>query len=163
MQILLLISILLEIWISAVISTLIWIKYTIMISEMETQNLLIVRWIIPVFIRWILFNIILCCMIRRESWKREPLQRWNILVWTMETKGFFSFEIIINVSVSLFFFIWMPMSWVYGHYKFVILSARGPSSSKDGPRAERVISPRFDYTLAQRLPYNLNTNARLRF
>ena len=33
--------------------------------------------------------------------------------------GFFQFEIIINVSVSSFWFIWIPMLWVYGHYKYV--------------------------------------------
>ena len=33
-------------------------------------------------------------------------------------KGFFQFEIIINVSVSSFRFIWIPMLWVYGHYKY---------------------------------------------
>ena len=30
---------------------------------------------------------------------------------------FFQFEVIVNVLVSL---IWIPMSWVYGHYKFVL-------------------------------------------
>ena len=35
---------------------------------------------------------------------------------SMETKGFFQFEIIINVLVSFFRFIWIHMSWVYGHY-----------------------------------------------
>ena len=29
---------------------------------------------------------------------------------------FFQFEIIINVLVSSFHFIWIPMLWVYGHY-----------------------------------------------
>ena len=33
-------------------------------------------------------------------------------------KRFFQFEIIINVLVSSFRFIWTPMSWVYGHYKY---------------------------------------------
>ena len=32
-------------------------------------------------------------------------------------KGFSRFEIIRNVSVSSFCFIWIPMLWVYGHYK----------------------------------------------
>ena len=36
----------------------------------------------------------------------------------METKGFFQFEIIINVLVSSFWFILIPMFWVYGHYKY---------------------------------------------
>ena len=30
--------------------------------------------------------------------------------------GFFQIEIILNVSVSPFCFIWIPMLWVYGHY-----------------------------------------------
>ena len=31
---------------------------------------------------------------------------------------FFQFEIIINVSVSSFRFIWIHISWVSGHYKY---------------------------------------------
>ena len=47
------------------------------------------------------------------------LQRWNIFVLAMETKGFFQFEIIINVLVSSFCFIWIHnMLWVYDHYKY---------------------------------------------
>ena len=42
----------------------------------------------------------------------------------METKGLFQFEITINVSVSYFRLIWIPMLWVYDQY------------NKDGPRAE---------------------------
>ena len=37
----------------------------------------------------------------------------------METKGFFQFEIIINVLVNSFRFFWIRMVWVYGHYKHV--------------------------------------------
>ena len=33
-------------------------------------------------------------------------------------KGFFQFEISLNVSVRSFCFISMPMLWVYGHYKY---------------------------------------------
>ena len=36
----------------------------------------------------------------------------------METKGFFQFEIIINVLVNSFQFIWKPMLWIYDHYKY---------------------------------------------
>ena len=36
----------------------------------------------------------------------------------METKGFFQFEIIISVLVSSFWFICLPMLWVYNHYKY---------------------------------------------
>ena len=32
---------------------------------------------------------------------------------------FFQFEIIINVLVSSFCFIWIPVLWVYGHYKYL--------------------------------------------
>ena len=44
------------------------------------------------------------------------------------TKGFFQFEIITNVLVSSFHFIWIPMLWglwVYGHYEYLIHSVRG--------------------------------------
>ena len=47
--------------------------------------------------------------------------RWNILVQTMNTKGwkgFFQFAIIINVFISSFRFIWIPMLLVCGHYNF---------------------------------------------
>ena len=33
-------------------------------------------------------------------------------------KGFIQFEIIINVLVSSFWFIWIPMLWVYDLYKY---------------------------------------------
>ena len=45
----------------------------------------------------------------------------------METKEFFQFEIIINVLVISFCLIWIHMLWVYGHYKYFILSAGGPN------------------------------------
>ena len=50
-----------------------------------------------------------------QAW---PLQRWDICVQTMEVKGVFQFEIITNVLVSPFHFIWIPMLFVHGHYKF---------------------------------------------
>ena len=37
----------------------------------------------------------------------------------MKTLGFCQFEIIINVLVSSFWFIWIPMLWVYAHFKSV--------------------------------------------
>ena len=37
----------------------------------------------------------------------------------METEGFFQFKIIINVLVSSFWFIWIPMVCIYDHYKYV--------------------------------------------
>ena len=36
----------------------------------------------------------------------------------METKGFSHFEIIINVLVSSYRFIWIPVLCVYGNYKY---------------------------------------------
>ena len=53
-----------------------------------------------------------------------PLSRYNpynteIFVskpWIL-TKGFFQFEIVINVLASSFRFTWIPMLFVYGHYK----------------------------------------------
>ena len=33
-------------------------------------------------------------------------------------KGFFRFEIIINVLVISFWLIWISMLWIYGHYKY---------------------------------------------
>ena len=67
----------------------------------------------------------------------------------METKGFFQFEIILNVLVRSFRLMWILIFWVAGHYKYVLLSVLGPSlyvriyrrqirTYKDGPRAERV-------------------------
>ena len=49
--------------------------------------------------------------------KNSPMsaypQNAEIFVSTMETKGFFHFEIIINVLESSFRFIWIPMFWVH--------------------------------------------------
>ena len=39
----------------------------------------------------------------------------DIFMETMEAKGFFQFDIIINVLASFFRFIWIPMLWVDGH------------------------------------------------
>ena len=36
-------------------------------------------------------------------------------------KGFLQFEKIINVQVSSLWFIWIPMLWVYGHYKYDVI------------------------------------------
>ena len=38
----------------------------------------------------------------------------------MESKGFFKFEIIINVLVTCFRFIWIPVLWVYINQKYFI-------------------------------------------
>ena len=69
----------------------------------------------------------------------------------METKGFCQFEIIVNVLVSYFRFIWIPLLLVYDHYNFSILPGPGPSldtrilrlrrlilTSKGGHFAERI-------------------------
>ena len=59
-------------------------------------------------------------------------------------KSFIHFEIIINVLVSSFRFIWIPMLWVCGHYEsFHSYSAgidfrRQILTSKVDPRAVRV-------------------------
>ena len=43
----------------------------------------------------------------------------------METKCFFQFDIIINVLVSSFRFIWIPMLLVYDHYEYVYTHSAG--------------------------------------
>ena len=59
-------------------------------------------------------------------------------------KGYFLFEIIINVLVISFWFIWIPMLWVYDHYKYFnsfnagTVFIRQILMHKDGPRTERV-------------------------
>ena len=40
-------------------------------------------------------------------------------------KIFFKFEIIMNVLVTSFQFIWTPMLWVYDHYKWYIFFIAG--------------------------------------
>ena len=47
------------------------------------------------------------------------------VAYTIETKIFSQFEIIINDQVSSFRFIWIPMLWVYGLIHILILSVRG--------------------------------------
>ena len=59
-------------------------------------------------------------------------------------KGFFRFEIIVNVLVGSFRFIWIPILWVYGHYKYFnpfsaeTVYRRQILPYKDDPRARRV-------------------------
>ena len=64
---------------------------------------------------------------RLKGW---PWKRWNIFGQTMETKGFFQFEIIINGLVSSFRFIWIPMLWVYGHSKYFYSYSTGIDFSR---------------------------------
>ena len=55
---------------------------------------------------------------------RVNLYNAGIFVWTMEIKGLFQFEILINFLVRSFHFISIPMLWVYDHYNvFVSFSA----------------------------------------
>ena len=49
----------------------------------------------------------------------STLKGLNFFVETMETKGIFSLEIIINILVRTFWFIWIPMLWVSDRYKYV--------------------------------------------
>ena len=44
-----------------------------------------------------------------------PVERCNTFYTSQETKLFFQFEIIVNVLVTSFRFIWIPMLWVYDH------------------------------------------------
>ena len=52
---------------------------------------------------------------------RFIINPWSADIFLCETigiKGFFQFLIIINVLVSSFHFIWIPILWVYGLYKY---------------------------------------------
>ena len=69
---------------------------------------------------WSLWRKMFCSITKVSSWL--TLKALKYFVLTMETKGFYQFEIIINVFVSSFGFIWIPMVWVYGHYKYFTLS-----------------------------------------
>ena len=52
--------------------------------------------------------------VRQWSW---PLERWISFYKLWKTKFFVQFEIIIDILVGSFWFIWIPMLCVYGHYK----------------------------------------------
>ena len=75
-----------------------------------------------------------------DSWQRTLHDLWDVLsltvtrhplrptvTLTLKALKYFrlnygdQFEIIINVLVSSFRFIWIPMLWVYGHYKYITL------------------------------------------
>ena len=49
---------------------------------------------------------------------------WIVILFLV-FKALNQFEIIINVSVSSFWFIWIPMLWVYGHYKYLYSYSAG--------------------------------------
>ena len=42
----------------------------------------------------------------------------SVSLFNLCMKGYFQFEIIINVLVRSFCFIWIPMLWGYSHYNF---------------------------------------------
>ena len=57
-----------------------------------------------------------------NTYSNSDLKRWIIFLKTLETKGIFSIwshHKQINVFISSFRFLWIPMLWVYGHYKYV--------------------------------------------
>ena len=47
---------------------------------------------------------------------------------------FFQFEIIINILVGSFRFIWMPMLWVYGYFKYFNYYSTARGSTLDDSR-----------------------------
>ena len=57
----------------------------------------------------------------------------------METKGFCQFESIINVLVSYFLFIWIPMLWVYGYYKYFYSYSAGIDFRR------QILTPKVDH------------------
>ena len=75
----------------------------------------------------------------------------NSVYLTLALRYFYIYqEIMVNVLVSSFCFIWISMSWVYSYYKYFTLSVQGSTlksesgvyrrqimTSKIGPRAER--------------------------
>ena len=59
----------------------------------------------------------LCDSANTRFWTIAGLAFLKTVYKNMETKGVFFLEIIINILVNFFWFIWIPMLWVYGHYK----------------------------------------------
>ena len=100
------------------------------------------------FFIWCRIQLLIIVVESIKYWHDQPLKRWNIFVQTMETKSFFS---IWNHNKSLgyssFRCIWVPMLWVYGHYKYSSSYSEWIDFSiqyKVDPRAERVkISSRW--------------------
>ena len=58
-------------------------------------------------------------------------------------KVFFQFEIIINVLVSSYWFIWIPMVWVYGHYKYLYSYSAGIDFSRQNLTSTFWVSQSF--------------------
>ena len=87
---------------------------------------------------WVLFFLLvkINCVWQAISDDCLPPPRWsdtsswskiseNISSSQVRIKVIFQFEIIINVLVSSFRFIWIPMLRVHHHYKYLTLSVRG--------------------------------------
>ena len=55
----------------------------------------------------------MCALVKTEN--VLTLTMLNYFVWQWKPEGFFHFEILRNVFVSSFWFIWIPMLWVYDH------------------------------------------------
>ena len=54
------------------------------------------------------------------------LKALNFFMKTLEAKVFFfHFLIIMNVFVSFYRFVWIPMFWVYDQYKYFTITVRG--------------------------------------
>ena len=74
----------------------------------------------------------------------KPHNAELILYQSWRPKGFFQFEIIINGLVISFWFIWIPILWVYDHKKYFTgetVFIRQNLTYKYGPRAVRVKDP----------------------
>ena len=81
------------------------------------------------------------------------LKRWHFFYIHQEIKRFFvQFDIIINVLVRFFLFVWILILLVHGYYKYFTISLQGSTltsesddhrrqilTSSVGPSAERVI------------------------
>ena len=55
------------------------------------------------------------------KWVKIQIKGWkhrHMFAQTWKPKGFFQFKIILIALVSYFRFIWIPMLWIYGHYKY---------------------------------------------
>ena len=60
-----------------------------------------------------------------ENWLLNPWSAEIFFYTPWKPKGYFQFESILNVLVCFFWFIWMPMLWVYGSYKYVYSYSAG--------------------------------------
>ena len=100
--------------------------------------------------------------------KYEILTLWALNYFCKnhgDQKFFFQFEIIINVLVSSFWFIWISMLWVYGHINIFTLAVWGsilvvriwrlqpksPVRNSRGPKSPDTPVPHQTYRWAPRL------------